>query len=280
MKRLERMRWNGVTMRPKHKPRRGGRMSVLDQLYLPEDEGLPCHHELHMVYRVDHISIIKGRTRLMRDLKLEVCMAEMRKVVCTAPKPGQVRALEEEQYNMTISMIDSRHNRLPPGMKRRAEEVEVDQEVINEVRVGSVEEVVDVVMGGVGMGIAEMSDPIKGHQVVHHQAIRTSNPSSTNLCLSNINNPNNNTLNIRTINNPSIKTRTRTIHISNSRISLSRLLWTRTAQINHTNPLPTIISNPLHSNLIPNSSIPSSSSCHNQVDPPLILDLPDNNLQI
>jgi hypothetical protein len=215
----------------------------------------------------------------MLDPRLEACTVEMKKGVSTALKLGQVLASGEEQYNMTISMIGSRHNRLRPGMKRRAEEVEEDQEVINEVRVGSVEEVVDVVMGGEGMGIAEMSDLVKGHHKARQQAIRTSNLSSTKPCPTNISNRNNNTLNIRTINNPSNKTVIMTTHISNSHISLSPLLWTRTVQINHTNPLPTIISNPLHSNLIPSSSIPSSSSCHNQVDPPLILDLPDNNLQ-
>jgi hypothetical protein len=224
MKRLEKTRWNGVMMRPKHKPRRDERTSVLDQRYLPEDEGLPCHHELHMVYQVDHISIIKDRTRLMLDPRLEACTGEMRKGVCTAPKLGQVLASGEEQYNMMISMIDSRHNRLRSGMKRRTEEVEEAQEVINAVRVGSVEEVVDVVMGGVGMGTAEMSDLVRGHRMVRHLVTRTSNPSSTNPSLTNINNRHNNTLNIRTINNPSNKTRTRTTHTSNSHTSLSRLL--------------------------------------------------------
>jgi hypothetical protein len=224
MKKLERTRWSGVMMRPKHKPKRGGRTSVLDQRYLPGEEGLPCHHELHMVYRVDHISIIKDRTRLMLDPRLEACTGEMRKGVCTAPKLGQVLASGEEQYNMMISMIDSRHNRLRSGMKRRAEEVEEDQEVINEVRVGSVEEVVDVVMGGVGMGTAEMSDLVKGHHKARQQAIRTSNLSSTNPCPTNINNRNNNTLNIRIISKPSNKARTRTTHTSNSHTSLSRLL--------------------------------------------------------
>lgn len=207
-------------MRPKHKLRRDGRMSVLDQRYLPEDEGLSCHHELHMVYQVDHISITKDRTRLMLDPRLEACTVEMKKGVCMALKLGQVLASGEEQYNMTISMIDSRHNRLRPGMKRRAEEVEEDLEVINEVRVGSVEEVVGVVMGGEGMGIAEMSDRIKGLHKARHQAIRTSNPSNTNPS----NNRSNNTLNIRTINNPSNSTPTRTTRTSNSHTSLSRLL--------------------------------------------------------
>lgn len=211
-------------MRPKHKPKRDERTSVLDQRYLPEDEGLPCHHELHMVYQVDHISIIKDRTRLMLDPRLEACTVEMRKGVCTVLKLGQVLASGEEQYNMMISMIDSRPNRLRPGMKRRAEEDEEDQEVINEVRVGSVEEVVDVVMGGVGMGIAEMSDLVKGHHKARHLATRISNPSSTNLSPTNINNRSNNTLNIRTISNPSNKTVIRTTRTSNSHTSLSRLL--------------------------------------------------------
>jgi hypothetical protein len=221
MKKLERMRWNGVMMRPKHKPKRDERTSVLDQRYLPGDEGLPCHNELRMVYRVDHISIIKGRTRLMLDPRLEVCMAETRKGVCTVPKLGQVLALEEEQFNMTILMIDNRHR---PEMKRRTEEVEEDPEVINEVRVESVEEVVGVVMGGVEMGIAEMSDLIKGHRMVRHLATRISNPSSTNPCPTNTNNRHNNTLNIRIISNPSNKTVIRTTHISNSHTSLSPLL--------------------------------------------------------
>lgn len=211
-------------MRRKHKPKRGGRMSVLDQRYLPEDGALPCHNELHMVYRVDHISITRDRTRLMLDPRLEACTVEMRKGVSTALRPDQVSALEEEQSNTTISMIDSRHNRHRLGMKRRAEGVEEDQEEISEVRVGSVAEVVDVGMGGEGMGIAEMSDLTKRHQTVRHLATRISNPSSTNLCPTNINNRNINTLNIRTINNPSNKTPTRTTHISNSHISLSPLL--------------------------------------------------------
>jgi hypothetical protein len=201
MKKLERMRWNGVMTRPKHKPKRDD-----------------------MVYQVDHISITKDRTRRMLDPRLEACTAEMRKGVCTAPKLGQVLASGEEQYNMTISMIGSRHNRLRSEMKRRTEEVEEEQEVINEVRVGSVEEVVDVVMGGVGMGIAEMSDLIKGHRMLRHLATRINNPSSTNPSPSNINNRNNNTLDIRIISKPSNKARTRTTHTSNSHTSLSLLL--------------------------------------------------------
>jgi len=96
----------------------------------------------------------------MLDPRLGACTVEMRKGVCTALKLGQASASGEEQFNMTILMIDNRHH---PGMKRRTEEVEEAQEVISEVRVGSVEEVVDVVMGGVGMGIAEMTDLVKDH---------------------------------------------------------------------------------------------------------------------
>jgi len=203
-------------MRPRHKPRRDGRMSVQDQRYLRGDEDLPCHHVLHMVYRVDHISITRARTRPMLDPRLGTCTVEMRKGVFTVQKLDQVLALEEEQFNMTISMIDNRHR---PGLKRRAEEVEEDHEVINEVREGSVEEVVDAVMGGVGMGIAEMSDLVKGHHKARHP-YSISNPSSTNPSPTNINN----TLSIKTINSPSNRTRTRTTHINNRHTNLSPLL--------------------------------------------------------
>ena len=263
-------------MRPRHKPKREGKMFVPDQRYLAGDEVLRCHNELHMVYRVDRISITKGQTRLMLDPRLEACMVEMRKGVSTAPRLGQVLASGEEQYNTTISMTDNRHR---PGTKRRVEEVGEDHEVINEVRVGSVEEVVVAAMGGVGLVIAETNGPVKDHQPVRHQAIRTSNPSSTNRYPTNINNRNNNTLNTRTINNLSTKTRIRVTHSSNRHTSLSLLLWTLTVQTSHTNPLPIIISNPLHSSRIPNSSIHSSSSCHNQVDPPSIPDLLASKLQ-
>jgi hypothetical protein len=221
MKRLERMRWNGVMMRPRHKPKRDGRMSVPDQRFLPGEEGLLCHNELHMVYRVDHISIIRDRTRLMLGPRLEACTVEMKKGVCTALRLGLVLAFQDEQFNMTTSMIDNRH---PPGLKRQAEEVEEDLEAINEVRVESVDEVVGVVMGGVGMGIAEMSDPGKSLPMARHLVTRTSNPSNTNPSPTNINNRSNNTLNIKTINSPFNKTRTRTTCISSSHISLSRLL--------------------------------------------------------
>ena len=152
-------------MRPRHKPKRDGKTLVPDHRYLPGDEVLRCHYELHMDYRVDRISITKGQTRLMLDPRLEACMVEMRKGVCTDLKLDQVLALGEEQFNMTISMIDNRHR---PGTKRRVEEAGEDHEVINEVRVGSVEEVVVVVMGGVGMAIAETNGPVKDHQPVRH----------------------------------------------------------------------------------------------------------------